>query len=96
MSPVQGCLQFLIPSRGGGVSKSAGEEYQVEKRRRENHCCLEELKHEKKSQRGSNIIFPLILRLLGRKSSGEEGKGTENLGNKIKIKKNGAGKNINV
>ena len=27
---------------------------------------------------GSNIIFPMILRLLGRLSSGEEGKGTEN------------------
>ena len=43
----------------------------------------------KKRERGSNIICPIILRLLGRISSGDEGKGT-----KTKIKKNWVGKNI--
>ena len=38
-----------------------------------------------KRERGSNIIFPIILRLLGRISSGEEVKWTEILGKKIKI-----------
>ena len=36
-------------------------------------------------KKGSNIIFPLILRLLGRISSGEEGKRMEIAGKKIKI-----------
>ena len=36
-------------------------------------------------ERGSNNILPVILRLLGRISSGEEGKATEILGKKIKI-----------
>ena len=39
----------------------------------------------KKRERGSNI-FPIILWMLGRISSGEKGdKGTQNLGKKIKI-----------
>ena len=41
-------------------------------------------------KRGSNIIFPFIIRLLGRISSGEEGKGTEILGiKKLNLKKGG-------
>ena len=47
-----------------------------------------------KREYGHNIIFPIILRLLGRISSGEEGKVTEILGKIIKIKKMGVGKNI--
>ena len=44
-----------------------------------------------KRKKGSNIIFPIILRLLGRISSEEEGKGTKILGKKIKILTNGGG-----
>ena len=40
------------------------------------------------------MIFPIIFRLLGRISSGEKGKGMEVLRKKIKILKNGVGKNI--
>ena len=39
----------------------------------------------KKRRRGSNIIFPIILRLLGVILSGEKGTGTEISENKIKI-----------
>ena len=39
----------------------------------------------KKRVRGNNIIFPLILRLLGRISSWEMGKGTKFLGKNINI-----------
>ena len=50
-----------------------------------------------KRDRGSNIIFPIILRLLGRISSGKKGKGAETAGKKIKIKKiMGMGKNIKL
>ena len=38
-----------------------------------------------KREKGSNIIFPIILRLLGRMSSGEKGKGTEIYWKKIEI-----------
>ena len=41
----------------------------------------------KKRERGDNIIFPIILRVLGRISSGEEGKWTEILKRKKKKKK---------
>ena len=40
-------------------------------------------------ERGSNIIFLIIFRQLGRMSSEEEGKGTEILGKKIKFLNNG-------
>ena len=50
-------------------AKSDVEEFQVVKKRRKYHGCGKE-KTYKKRERGSNIIFPLILRLLGR--SGEE------------------------
>ena len=61
---------------------------------REYHGCGEEYYGEKR-ERVSNIIFPIILRLLKRISSWEEGKGTDILGKKFKIEKNRAGKNIN-
>jgi len=57
------------------------------KRGREYHGCGEEYYVEKREM-GSNIIFPLILRLLGRISSGEKWKGKEILGKNIKILKN--------
>ena len=58
---------------------------QVVKRGREYHGSGKEYIVEKKGLWESNIIFPLILRLLGRISIGEEGKETEILGKKIKI-----------
>ena len=54
------------------------------KRGRKYNGCVEE-NYVEKREMGSNIIFPIILGLLGRISSGEEGKLTEILGNKIKI-----------
>ena len=62
------------------------------KRVRENHGCGEEYNVEKR-KRGSIIIFPIISRLLGRILSGEEGKGTEIPGKRIKM---GIGNNKNV
>ena len=44
------------------------------KRGREYHGCGEEYNVEKRKI-GSNIIYPIIIRLLGRISSEEEGKG---------------------
>ena len=75
---IQGCIRSLSPLKGG-VGKfimSVGEEYHVVKRGREYHGCWEEYNKEKR-ERGSNMIFPLILRLLGRISGGAEGKGKE-------------------
>ena len=54
-----------------------GSEYDV---------CGEEYKVGK-SEIGGNIIFPVILMLVGRISSGGEGNETDILGKKIKIKK---------
>ena len=48
----------------------------------------------KKSEGRSKIIFPKILRLVGKISSEGEGKDTDIFGKKIKIKKTGMGKNI--
>ena len=45
---------------------------------------------------GSNIISPILFRLLGRISTREEEKGTEILEKKIMIKKNGDGKEYQV
>ena len=42
-------------------------------------------KNIERRERESNIIFPIILRLLGRKSIEEKGKGMEISGKKIKI-----------
>ena len=55
------CIKFI---------KANGEECQVVKRGKENHGCGEEYEVEKRES-GINIIFPLLLRLLGRISSGE-------------------------
>ena len=67
---IQGCLKFL-------AIKSVGEEYQVVKRRREYHGCAKEYNIEKR-RNGSKIIFPIILRLFRRISSGKKGRGTKN------------------
>ena len=80
---MQGCIKFLI--------KSVWEEYQVLKRGREYHGGGKEYNAEKKEW-GSNLIFPKILRMLGRISSGEKGKKIS--GKKIKIEKMWMGKNI--
>ena len=53
-------------------------------KRREYPGCGEE-NNVVKRERGRNIIFSIILKLLGRISSREEGKGIEILGKKIKI-----------
>ena len=70
----QGCIKFLIPPGpwravyqiccGRTSSCEEGGEY---------NGCVKKI-HEK---RESNIIFPIILRLLVRISNGKEGKGTE-------------------
>ena len=65
------------------------------RRGREYHGCGEEYNVEKR-ERGSNIIFPIIMRQLGRISSGEKGKEMEISGMKIKIKKNGGGEKYQV
>ena len=49
-----------------------------------------------KRVRGSNIICSIILRLMGRLSRREEGKGTENFGEEIQIFKMRAGKNFKL
>ena len=67
----QGCIKFLIPGGGWEFIKYVGEEYQVVKRGKEYYYCGEEYNIEKR-ERGRNIIFPTILRLLGRISSREE------------------------
>ena len=71
---IGGDIKFLI--------KSVGEEYQIVKRGREYHCCGEE--YNMKRGIGNYIIFPLILQLLERISSGEKGNGTEISWKKIK------------
>ena len=63
---MKGCIKFLVP-----FIKSVGEEYQVMKRGKEYYGCEKEYNVEKR-ERGINIIFPIMLRLLGRLSSGEE------------------------
>ena len=60
-----GFIKFLGGGGGGGYQKPVGEEYQVLKMGREYHGCWEEFNVEK-SERGSNFIFPVIFRLLGR------------------------------
>ena len=49
-----------------------------------------------KMERGSIIIFPMILRLFGRIASGEKRKVTEISGKKIKIIKNVGGEDYQV
>ena len=57
------------------------------------HGCGEEYNVEKK-ERGSNIIFPIILRLLGRISSVKEGR--QFLGRNSRFKIMGVGKYIKL
>ena len=64
------------------------------KREREYHSCGKEYNMEKR-ERGSNIIFPIILRLLGRISSGEKGRKRKFWGRKSRFNKR-SGKNIKV
>ena len=66
------------------------------KKRRKYHGCGEEYNVEKREKAGSNVIFPIILKLMGRISSGEEGKGTKFRGRKSKIIKNEDGKEYKV
>ena len=75
----------------GNFTKAVGEENHVWKRRRSYQGCVEEYNVEKREM-GSNILFPVTLRLLGRISSREEGKGII-IQKKIK---NGVGKNIKL
>ena len=49
----------------------------------EYHVCREY--NVEKRESGSNIIFPILLNLLGRVGSGAEEKGTKIFGKKIKI-----------
>ena len=58
------------------------------KREGKYHGCGEEY-HMEKRERGSNIIFPIILRRLGRISNGEDGNFWEE-------NQNGMGKNIKL
>ena len=81
------------PHTGVYKVQTVGEEYQVVKRGREYHACGEEYNVEKR-ERGSNIIFSIILRLLGRISRGEGGR--KLWGKEIKDKRLGTGKNIKL
>ena len=63
-----GYIKFLIPPPWWGILTGEGNILAVGK--------------NIKWERGSNIIFPVILSLLGRKSSGESGKGPEIFGKK--------------
>ena len=69
--------------------KFVGEEYQVVKRGREYH-------NVEKRKSGSNIIFPIILRLLGRISSKGKLNGKEIWGKIIKLKNIGDGEKYKV
>ena len=85
----RGVYSSLSPPGGRGkFIKCVGEEFQVVKRRREYHGCGEEYNLEK-MERGSNSVLSIILMLLGKILSGEEGMRTEIQGKKIKIRKYG-------
>ena len=73
----QGCIKLII--------KYVGKEYQVLKRGREYHGFGENITW-KKRDRGSNVIFSSILRLLGRRSSGKRGSGRKFWGRKSRFK----------
>ena len=60
-----GVYKVLIHPPWREFIKSVGEEFQVVKRGREYNGCWEE--YNVKRARGSNIIFPIILRLLNEK-----------------------------
>ena len=61
---------YKIPYSRRKFFKWVGEEYQLVKRGREYHGCGEEYNVVKR-EKGSKIIFPITLRLLGRISSWE-------------------------
>ena len=83
------------PPPGGKFIKCVGEEYQVVKGE-ENFMAVGTNITGVGKGKGSNIIFPIILRLLGRISIGKEGKGTETLVKKIKIYFKGGGEEYQV
>ena len=87
----------MVHLRGGRGEfiKSVGGEYQVVKRGIKYNGCGEEYIMGKR-ERGSNILFPTLLTLLGIISRGEEGKWSEIFGKKIKILKNGFGEEYQV
>ena len=70
---IEAVRKNINPRKGTEISgkMSVGEEYQVVKRGREYHGCGEEYNMEERV-RGTNIIFIIILRLLGRISSEEK------------------------
>ena len=70
----QECINYK-----GKFNKSDGEEYQIVKRGMEYHGCGKEYNVEKR-KRGGNIISRIILRLLGRISSGEKGNAVDATG----------------
>ena len=78
-----------------GVYQVCWEEYQVVKSGREYHGCGAEYNVVKR-EKGSNIIFPIILRLLGRISSGEEGMGDGNFWEENQDLKKWGGGNIRL
>ena len=63
-----------------------GKTYQVLQVGVEYHVCGEEYNVDRR-ERGSNIIFPIILRLFERILSKEEGKGRKFWGRKSRFKK---------
>ena len=66
---MQGCIKFLIsPLWKGKFIKSVGEEYQMVEKEG-NIIVVGKNITWKKNERGSNIIFHIVLRLLGRTSS---------------------------
>ena len=75
----------------GKFIKFVGEEYQVVKRGIKYHGCGEKYNVEKR-ERGSNITFPIILRLFGM----EEGKNGEKFGQENHDLENGGGEEYQV
>ena len=83
---------------GGIFIKSAGEEYQGVKRGRVFRGFGKEYNVEKR-ERGSNIIFPIILKYIavGKNIKWRRGEVNENFGEEnIYLKKMGMGKNIKI
>ena len=69
-------IPYPPPHGGGKFFKSDWNSYQVVKRGREYHGCMKEYNVNEREKR-SNIIFPVILKLLRRIPSGV---GVENFG----------------
>ena len=86
----QECIKSsLFPPWDEKFIKYVGEEYQVVKRGRNIFAAGKKI-----IKRGSNIIFPLILRLLGR--SEEKWKGTEISGTISRFKKMGMDMDMSI